>query len=101
MDRDDITAIQALYGEKRAKPSVSPVTTERPRQGRPVTLRTTTTTASYDDTELCNDASIDSIVTLQDDVTYAFKGDSYWKLTDDSIAPGYPKSISRDWDGVP
>ena len=30
-----------------------------------------------------------------------FKGNQYWKLTDESIAPGYPRSISRDWDGLP
>ena len=28
-------------------------------------------------------------------------GDAYWKLTDDSIADGYPKSVSRDWNGLP
>ena len=29
------------------------------------------------------------------------QGNQYWKLTDDSLASGYPRSISRDWDGLP
>lgn len=28
-------------------------------------------------------------------------GDHYWKLTDDGIAAGYPKTISRSWQGLP
>ena len=28
-------------------------------------------------------------------------GDQYWKLTDDSIAPGYPRPVNRDWRGLP
>ena len=28
-------------------------------------------------------------------------GPLYWKLTDTAIAPGYPKKISKDWDGLP
>ena len=33
--------------------------------------------------------------------TYTFKGDSFWKLTDDSIQEGYPKSIPAAWEGLP
>ena len=33
--------------------------------------------------------------------TYTFKGKNYWKLTDESIAKGYPKTISKDWGGLP
>ncbi len=54
-----------------------------------------------DDEELCNDASVDAMVTVADGTTYAFKGGQYWRLTDESIAPGYPRSISRNWDGLP
>ncbi len=30
-----------------------------------------------------------------------FKGENYWKLTDDSVADGYPKKIKDDWPGLP
>ena len=30
-----------------------------------------------------------------------FQGDNYWKLTKDSVAPGYPRKIYQDWRGVP
>jgi len=100
MDKDDIKAIQSLYGEKDSKPNASPVFTT-PRAVTRSSVFDKPTTSRPDDVELCNDASVDSIVTMEDDVTFAFKGDAYWKLTDDSIAPGYPRSISKDWDGMP
>jgi len=91
LETDDINAIQELYGEKTKK-TPAPVTL------RPSTVSRIDTSESE---ELCNDAAIDSIVTLSDQSTYVFKGDAYWKLTDDSIADGYPKSVSRDWNGLP
>jgi matrix metalloproteinase-14 (membrane-inserted) len=30
-----------------------------------------------------------------------FKGDKYWMMTDDSVAPGYPRKISDSWPGLP
>ena len=41
------------------------------------------------------------MVTVKDKTTYAFKGNKYWRLTDDGVAKGYPRSISGDWDGLP
>ena len=51
--------------------------------------------------ELCKDAKVDAMVTVKDKTTYAFKGRKYWRLTDDGVAKGYPRSISQDWDGLP
>ena len=33
--------------------------------------------------------------------SYIFRGSSYWKLTADSVAPGYPRTIAQDWPGLP
>jgi len=95
LHEDDKRAIRLLYGEQPAKTPSPPETS--------TTLRPSTDRGEVEgsDVELCNNASIDSIVTLNDGATYAFKGDAYWKLTDDSIAPGYPKSVSKDWQGLP
>lgn len=30
-----------------------------------------------------------------------FVGDYYWKLTDDGIASGYPRTIHSSWTGLP
>ena len=38
---------------------------------------------------------------MADKETYVFKGTQYWKLTEDAIAPGYPRSISRNWGNMP
>jgi len=96
---DDIKAIQELYGEKTKKtPAPKPVTQRPSTVSR---IDTSTGSSEEDDDELCRNAVIDSIVTLSDKTTYVFKGDSYWRLTDDSIAEGYPRSVSRDWDGLP
>lgn len=102
LDQDDIAGIQALYGdgESSTRPSVGvgvrtgivTTTTSRPTTRRPG--------PSYDNTELCK-GNLDTIVTVKNDSTYAFYGNKYWKLTDTAIAPGYPRSISSDWDGMP
>lgn len=84
LHQDDISAIQALYGEKKPEKPI-------------LTLRPTTEANTIDHEELCNNVTIDAIVTTKDENTYTFKGDAYWKLADDSIAPGYPRSISSDW----
>ena len=68
------------------------------------TPRTTSTSAprkvpDLDNRELCR-GSLDTIVTIQGE-TFAFSGEKYWKLTDTSVEAGYPRTISRDWDGLP
>jgi len=35
------------------------------------------------------------------EINVIYVGDSYWKLTEDSIAPGYPRLVSQDWTGLP
>jgi len=108
---DDIEGIEALYGEKSDEDNnVQPQGGNR-KSGKPKntaaptvpTPRTTTTPSApkFDNRELCNNGPIDVIVTMKDNVTYAFKGRNYWKLTETSIADGYPRPISKDWDGLP
>jgi len=93
LDRDDVSAVQALYGKKVSKSpspaqeSFKPVT----RIGKP----------DAEVEELCTNSTIDSIITTEDGSTYTFKGEQYWKLTDDSIAPGYPKNVKQFWKGLP
>ena len=53
------------------------------------------TPGSDDDNPLCRDGSIDAAVSLKEGETFVFKFSQYWKLTDDSVEPGYPKSISK------
>ena len=98
LDQDDVRGIQALYGDPddTTRPSVNV------RNGIPpstTTSRPVPQGPSYDNTELCK-GNLDTIVTVKNDSTYAFYGDKYWKLTDTSIAPGYPRSVTRDW-GLP
>jgi len=121
--KDDIDGIEALYGEKDDRsaenevedegsisdffprsaqaPSTSrPRTTTRRTTRRPTTRRTTPAPrAPINNRELCS-GGVDAMVTLKNDTTYAFKGNQYWRLTDTSIEPGYPRSIRRDW-GMP
>ena len=35
------------------------------------------------------------------DATYFFKGGNYWKFINRIPEPGYPKSISGAWGGIP
>jgi len=97
LDKDDVKAIQALYGkkgEKRPKPSTTP----------PIFFPTGSNTPGStpeSNEDLCEDSSVDSMLTTLEGDSYAFKGGIYWKLTEDSIASGYPRSIYEDWDGLP
>ena len=91
LNEDDIKAIQALYGKKT-------------NQGASVPLNefdTENTNEIEDDSPICKDPKIDAIVTVKDNSTYVFKKDLYYKLSDDSIAEGYPRSIFADWNGLP
>ncbi|CAL4067849.1 unnamed protein product [Meganyctiphanes norvegica] len=89
LHKDDIQAIQALYGEnKGGKPPPSIPSTG----GGSIPPKAT---------GLCQDSKLDAIVTLFNNATYVFKGSKYWKLNNDGVHDGYPKSISTNWDGLP
>ena len=79
LERDDVVAVQALYGE--ATPDKQLGETDL----------------------LCISPTIDSIISSEDGESYVFKGENFWKLTDDSssIAPGYPQRIVDVWEGLP
>lgn len=97
--QDDIEGIEALYGERTVDNDIG---SNRNNNILPsITTSTTTTPAPINNRELCNGVKLDTIVTLENDTTYAFVGNKYWKLTETSVAPGYPRSISADWDGLP
>jgi len=90
-------------------------TTTRQNSFRPPSTRATSTVtpapvftptprneeSPVNNTALCNSPHLDTVVTMKDSVTYAFQGSDYWKLTETSVEPGYPRPISEDWDGLP
>jgi len=82
LDKDDVKAIQALYGETAESDNKSD-------------------NNDLENEALCSSGKLDTIVTMNNSETYAFLGDNYWKLTDTSVALGYPRSTSADWDGLP
>ena len=51
--------------------------------------------------DICQSIKLDSMITDKNGDTYAFQGSSYWKLTDTSVEPGYPRPISEGWEGLP
>ncbi|EFN76651.1 Matrix metalloproteinase-14 [Harpegnathos saltator] len=84
LDRDDVDAIQALYGKK----------TNHGGHGRP-------SPPAEEDPELCKDPKIDAMFNSKDGETFVFKGKYYWKLTDNGVASGYPRFISSTWKELP
>ena len=82
LETDDIRAIQALYGPDIPKPTPPPDTN------------------TVDTNELCSSANIDAIFKTDDNATYVFKEDKFWKLSKEAIEPGYPKKITSDWGGI-
>ncbi|XP_049307228.1 matrix metalloproteinase-14 isoform X1 [Bactrocera dorsalis] len=95
LDSDDVLAIQALYGKKTvgvADRGGFPKTTQRPVISAPKVPR---------DDLICKDPKVDTLFNSADGQTYAFKGNKYYRLTENSIADGYPKLISDGWAGLP
>ncbi|CAG9783046.1 unnamed protein product [Diatraea saccharalis] len=96
LDQDDIQGIQALYGHKTQTDiggGIAP--------GVPVPPRVTTPQPSAEDPALCADSKFDTIFNSADGGTFIFKGEHYWRLTEDGVAAGYPRLISRAWPGLP
>jgi len=104
LEEDDIRGIHALYGAKstsKQDTSTKSVKKSTSTTETPSPHSVQTRTSVHNLPELCESRKLDTIVTLEDEETYAFLGDQYWKLTETSVADGYPRSISKDWDGLP
>lgn len=93
LDLDDIQGIQALYGRKSQNDIGGPSVPTNPR--------TSTQPPTIEDAALCADPRIDTIFNSADGATFVFKGEHYWRLTEDGTAADYPKLISRAWPGLP
>jgi len=83
LDKDDIRAIQALYGPEVSKPTPRPTPSPGGRN------------------ELCFNSRIDAVLKTNDGTSYVFRDGKYWRLTTDSVARGYPRSIESDWPSLP
>lgn len=81
-----------MYGRKTSGASGGGATSAKTTK-KPTVLK--------DDDILCKDAKIDAIFNTADGNSYAFKNDKYYKLTENSVAEGYPKQISEGWPGLP
>jgi len=91
LEKDDILAIQALYGENQPKPTPPPTDAPSFSESTPT-----------DNSLLCSGSgNIDAIFRTKDGYSYVFKGENYWRLTEDSVAEGYPRLIAEDWPGLP
>ena len=97
LENDDIRGIQALYGRPGNKPTSRP----KPRPTRRPDTEFPDTAIGSNNRGLCDEGPIDDIVKTKDGNYYVFKGTNYWKLTEDSVADGYPRKISQGWPGLP
>ena len=89
LERDDVVAVQALYGPRGGG------------GGRGQERRDRVDSQLADNRLLCLSPSVDSMFTTQDGESFVLKGENLWALTDDSVAPGYPKKIVDVWPGLP
>ena len=105
LERDDINAIQALYGPPksskgdddddddddigvRIEDDVFKTEDKKPDSDR----------GSNNNGPLCS-GSIDAIVGTEDEQYYVFKGSQYWRILDEGVTD--PRKISDDWEGLP
>jgi len=96
LSEDDKRAIRSLYGRNLPKPPTS--SRNNPTPG-PSFFRPVVPTSNG--VNICNNPKIDAIFQTADTSSYIFQNDNYWKLTKDSVAPGYPRKIAQDWPGLP
>lgn len=89
LDSDDIVGIQALYGRKTTGQASNPTSHTTPK-----------TIIPNDNDEICTNPKIDAVFNTNNQNTYAFKGDKYYRLTENAVADGYPKIISEGWPGL-
>merc|ERR1719474_1452987 len=84
LDEDDVRAIQSLYGQKVNKPPPrqTPISPAIPSPAGPGGFSPTTNNAANN---ICINPNINAIVKTGDGNSYIFRGDSYWKLTADSV----------------
>jgi len=108
LEKDDIKGIQALYGPKTQATKTTSTSSSKPETnfiddssgGRGSGRGTPGVTKPQD--ELCKAGTkLDAMVTVKDKTTFVFRGTKYWRLTEDGVAPGYPRPISGDWSGLP
>ena len=92
---DDMLAIQALYGGKGKTRTRNTLVTNR-SVSKPKPPTNTVRSSSF----ICK-GYLDTLVTTSKGVTYSFLGGKYWKLSDVSVEPGYPRLISEGWKGLP
>ena len=96
LDRDDVTAVQALYGASDQSDQSDQSDNEvrdTQRSGKSLV---------GDNRLLClSSTHIDSILSLEDRSTFVFQNEQFWRLTDDAVARGYPKKTSKIWKGLP
>ena len=50
---------------------------------------------------LCLSPAIDSMFSTQEGESFVSQGERLWRLTEDSVAPGYPKKIAEELPGLP
>ena len=70
-----------------------------PRTNRPFT--TPNISKDADNKELCSSNRVDAMVNVKNGDTYAFLSRNYWKLSQNTVEPGYPRLISEGWKGLP
>lgn len=126
LGRDDVAAIQALYGTPKNTPKPPTTTTTttmkpwkplkpwkpmkdqnrmtpKPWTPKPTTSDRITTTSKSPVVKIphiCRHAYIDAITRLKNGETYIFKGKHHFRLTRYGIDRGFPRRISWDFKGV-
>lgn len=106
LDSDDIQGIQALYGKKTRRTTTSTRFDDNDQDGdfdnsQDNPKSNPSPSGGAPDPSLCADSKFDAIFNSAEGYTYVFKGDKYWRLTEESVAPGYPKKIGDNWLGLP
>jgi len=92
LDIDDIRGIQELYGAKEA-----------PQDGDIITLKFANENEEKlnSDNPICESRQIDVILTDAEGRVFVFQGEQFWRLTNGSLDPGFPRFISDYWEGIP
>ncbi|XP_045201325.2 matrix metalloproteinase-24-like [Mercenaria mercenaria] len=97
LDRDDILAVQELYGTK-TKPDYTSRRYNYWTTHKPSTLKPHKPFVHIP--SICRNATIDAITRTDNGITYMFQGEYYYRLDEQGIDTGYPRAIQWDWGSI-
>ncbi|XP_062242150.1 vitronectin a [Platichthys flesus] len=95
--RQQTPASNTVLPKQKVSLTTEPPNIDTTTQMTTVPVTTRTTAAPDPDAEVCSGRPFDSFMQLKNGSIFAFRGDYFFELNQQSVVPGYPKLIRDVW----